>query len=121
MSSQNKLDEVLYQEIIKFVSGKPHNLKVGSTDLIKAEIADRYVLKFPDLGLEENRDALEYLLELKYDEIESAILHEREIVAELNYLEQKDRLRTLGKLERLGVLPANDGLFFLSDQAGTPD
>jgi hypothetical protein len=48
--------------------------------------------------------------ELKYDEIESAILRRQDLLAEFNHLEQKARLRTLGKLERLGVLPADDDL-----------
>jgi hypothetical protein len=50
MSSKYERDEALYREIISFASGKPHNLKPGSTDYIKAEIADRYIIKFPDLG-----------------------------------------------------------------------
>jgi hypothetical protein len=106
VSSEYERDEALYREIINFVSGKPHNLKPCSTDLIKAEIADRYIMKFPDLGLEENKDALTLLLDRKYEEIESAILRERDDISRLNYLEQMDRLRARAKLEALGVLPA---------------
>lgn len=112
MSSKYERDEALYREIINFANGKPRQLEPGSTDLVKAEIADRYISKFPELGLEENRYPLQVLLELKYKEIESAILRERELASELNYLEQKDWLRAHAKLEALGVLPATDDGFF---------
>jgi len=90
------------------VGGKPHNLRPGTTDLIKAEIADRYIMKYPDLGLEENKDALTLLVDRKYEEVESAILREQDDISRMNYLEQMDRLRAHAKLEALGVLPATD-------------
>jgi hypothetical protein len=55
MSSEYEREEALYREIINFANGKPHNLEPDSTDLIKAEIADRYIMKFPDLGLKRTR------------------------------------------------------------------
>ena len=108
MSSKYERDEALYQEIMNFVGGKPHNLRPGTTDLIKAEIADRYIMKYPDLGLEENKDALTFLVDRKYEEVESAILREQDDISRMNYLEQMDRLRAHAKLEALGVLPATD-------------
>ena len=72
-NAEYERDEALYREIINFVSGKPHNLKPCSTDLIKG-----YIMKFPDLGLEEKKDALQLLLDRKYKEVESAILRERD-------------------------------------------
>jgi hypothetical protein len=54
MLSKYERDEALYAQIINFVRGKPHNLKPGSTDLIKAEIAAWHILKFPKLGTEDN-------------------------------------------------------------------
>ena len=112
MSSKYEHDEALYREFINFVAGKPHHLKPDSTDLIKAEIADRYIMKFPDLGLEENKDALKLLLDRKYEEIESAILRERDEISHLDYLEEKHWLRARAKLEALGVLPTTDDLPF---------
>jgi hypothetical protein len=112
VSSEYERDEALYREIINFVGGKPHNLKPGSPDLIKAEIADRYVMKFPDLGLEENKDALKLLLDIKYEEVESTILRERDVTSELNVLEQKDQLRAHAKLVELGVFPASNDDFY---------
>jgi hypothetical protein len=56
-------------------------------------------MNIPDLGLEENKDALKLLLDRKYEEIESAILRERDDISHLNYLEQMDRLRAHAKLE----------------------
>ena len=43
MSSKYERDEALYREIINFANGKPRQLEPGSTDLVKAEIADRYI------------------------------------------------------------------------------
>ena len=112
MSSKYERDEALYREIINLVGGKPHNLKSGSTDLIKAEIAERYILKFPDLGLEENKDALKLSLDDKYKEIESAILRDWEDAKYLDHLEQMDFLDARAKLKALGVLPTTDDLPF---------
>src|SRR5262245_12948416 len=106
--SKYERDEALYREIINFANGKPHLLERGSTDLVKAEIAAGYIMKFPDLGLEKNKDALQLLLELKYEEVESAILSNRDIISQLNYSEEKLRLRAHAKLEARGVLPATD-------------
>jgi len=39
-------------------------------------------------------------------------LRQRDLLAEFKYWEQEDRLRTLGKFERLGVLPADDDWVF---------
>jgi len=60
-------------------------------------------MKFADLGLEENKDALKLLLDIKYEEVESTVLRERDLVEELNFLEQKDHLRAHAKLVALGV------------------
>jgi hypothetical protein len=51
-------------------------------------------------------------LDRKYEEFESAILRQRDLISELNFLEQKHRLRAHAKLETLGVLPATDDSFF---------
>ena len=106
MSTKYEHDEALYREIINFASGKPHNLKPGSADLIRAEIADSYIVKFPALGLEENKDALQLLLDRKYKEVEAAILRERDEISQLGYLEEKHWFRAHAKLEALGVLPS---------------
>ena len=44
-------------------------------------------MKFPDLGLEDNKDALKLLLDRKYEEVESAILRQRDEISHLNYLD----------------------------------
>jgi hypothetical protein len=65
-------------------------------------------MKFPDLGLEDNKDALKLLLDHKYEEVESAIFRESDDISHLNHLEQMDRLRARAKLEALGVPAATD-------------
>jgi hypothetical protein len=114
MPSKYEHDKALYAEIINFVRGKPHNLKPDSTDLIKAEIAAWHILKFPELGTEDNEDALMLLLILdrKYEEYRAAILREEEEGSYLSFLAKQDLARAHAKLEALGLVPATDDLPF---------
>jgi hypothetical protein len=82
VSSEYERDEALYREIIT-------------------------VLRF-----EENKDALKLLLDIKYEEVESTVLRERDLAEQLNFLEQKDHLRAHAKLVALSVFPAANDDFY---------
>ena len=71
----------------------------------RQELADLYVVKFPELGLTENKAALDLLVNEKFEQLTSAILEEADIDAEMAFLDGRARDSARGFLQSLGALP----------------
>jgi hypothetical protein len=51
-------ERAFYDDVVKFVQGKRHNIETGTIGMVKAEIAKRLIAETPDLLVEEKRPNL---------------------------------------------------------------
>jgi len=111
MSSDYEYDKALYAKIMNLVHGDDAQAKLGSTNLI-VEVGALYINKFPDLGLEENKEALLFLLDLKFEEFKSSLWEAEEVSSQWYLAQENAERRARHTLVELGIVVPEDELIF---------
>jgi hypothetical protein len=65
--TQSSYEQRFYNEVVKFVGGKAHDIQPGTIWMIKAEIAKRLIAESPDLLAEDKQSDLIKAVNLIYD------------------------------------------------------
>src|SRR5258705_2941966 len=75
-----ELENKLYKQITEYLAPRSttDEPKVSGIEGVKIQIAERLVLKFPALGLEENERALLMAVKLKFQELKEVILRDEQ-------------------------------------------
>ena len=104
--SSSELDNKLYEQITDYLTPVPltDEPKVGGIIGVKIHIAERLVLKFPPLGLKENKWALLLAVELKLKELREIILQDESTRKKTEFVGSLSESRSHSLLSELGVI-----------------
>lgn len=108
MSSLNdhEVENKLYKQITDYLAPTPttDEPQVSGINSVKIQIAERLVLKFPCLGLKENKRALLMAVELKMEELRDVILQDEQNRRETEVASTRLETKSLALLAEIGVI-----------------
>src|SRR4051812_23676557 len=103
MSSFNdcEIENKLYKQITDYLTPPPptDEPEVSGIIRVKIQIAERLVLKFPQLGLKENKQPLLLAVELKLKELREVILQDETTRQKAEFASSLSESRSLSMLE----------------------